>query len=224
MKGINNMCNAYNTCSCPYCASAPVYDLVNMYDAYRTYPCSYYFSSPMYNSSYPQQFTDQYIPFTNEPNYDFRFDTSQPMNDSTLLELKDYGPQPFVVNINEATKQNNTFRTALWTGKHLQLTLMSINVGEEIGLEIHPDLDQFIRIEEGQGLVKMGDRKNNLNFQKKVQDDFIFIIPAGKWHNLINTGDIPLKLYSIYAPPQHPKGTVHVTKAAAEAAEQAHSD
>jgi mannose-6-phosphate isomerase-like protein (cupin superfamily) len=136
--------------------------------------------------------------------------------------LKDYGPEPFVVNIEEVTKQNTAFRTALWTGKHLQLTLMSIPVGEDIGLEIHPDLDQFIRIEEGQGLVMMGDRKDRLDFQEKVYDDFAFIIPAGKWHNLINTGNKPIKLYSIYAPPQHPRGTVHETKAIAEAAEQDH--
>jgi len=139
--------------------------------------------------------------------------------DTEELELKDYGPEPFAINIVEATKQNDTFRTALWTGTHLQLTLMSIPVGGEIGLERHPDLDQFIRIEEGEGLVKMGDSQNNLDFQERVYDDFIFIIPAGKWHNLVNTGDIPIKLYSIYAPPQHPKGTVHETKADSDAAE-----
>ena len=97
---------------------------------------------------------------------------------------------------------------------------MSINVGEDIGLEIHPEIDQFIRIEEGQGVVKMGERKDRLNFQRKVYDDFAFIIPACTWHNLINTGNKPIKLYSIYAPPQHPKGTVHKTKADAEAAEK----
>nr|WP_235436114.1 cupin domain-containing protein [Gottschalkia purinilytica] len=93
---------------------------------------------------------------------------------------------------------------------------MSINVGEDIGLEIHNDLDQFIRIEEGQGIVKMGDRKDKLDFQKRVYDDYAIIIPAGKWHNLINTGRKPLKLYSIYAPPAHPHGTVHKTKEDAE--------
>ena len=167
------------------------------------YPCPYCVNAPMQNLD----FANQYSPY-----YD---DTE----DNSFIKLKDYGPQPFVVNIEEATKQNNTFRTALWTGEHLQLTLMSIKVGEEIGLEIHPDLDQFIRIEEGQGLVKMGDRKDRLDFQEKVYDDFAFIIPAGKWHNLINTGKKPLKLYSIYAPPQHPRGTVHKTKSEAEAAE-----
>lgn len=152
-------------------------------------------------------FANPYLPYVNQP------------KDSRPIILKDYGPNPFVVDIEEATKQNNNFRLALWTGKHLQLTLMSIKVGEDIGLEIHPNLDQFVRIEEGQGLVKMGDRKDQLDFQEYVRDDFAFIIPAGKWHNLINTGNRPLKLYSIYAPPQHPFGTVHKTKADALAAE-----
>ncbi|WP_396653120.1 cupin domain-containing protein [Metabacillus arenae] len=134
-------------------------------------------------------------------------------------ELKDYGPKPFVININEATKQNNTYRTALWTGTHLQVTLMSLNVGEDIGVEMHPDVDQFLRIEQGHGIVQMGKSKNNLNFKRNVYDDSAILIPAGTWHNLTNTGNIPLKLYSIYAPPNHPFGTVHVTKADAMAAE-----
>ncbi|ARK32648.1 cupin domain-containing protein [Halalkalibacter krulwichiae] len=134
----------------------------------------------------------------------------------------DFGPNPFVIDIEEATKENDTFRTALWTGEHLQVTLMSIGVGEDIGLENHPHLDQFLRIEEGQGIVQMGDRQDQLDFQAEVFDDFAIIVPAGKWHNLTNTGDKPLKLYSIYAPPQHPFGTVHATKAEALEAEEHH--
>lgn len=186
------MYNAYKTYPCPY--------FMNM-QMYNAYPCSRYFNAPMHTPNQP-------MPFTNE------------MKNTGSIKLKDYGPKPFVVNINEATKQNDTFRTALWTGKNLQLTLMSINPGEDIGLEIHPNTDQFIRIEEGQGLVKMGARKDRLDFQRRVYDDFAFIIPAGTWHNVINTGDKPLKLYSIYAPPNHPRGTVHKTKADAEAAEK----
>jgi mannose-6-phosphate isomerase-like protein (cupin superfamily) len=136
------------------------------------------------------------------------------------IPLKDYGPQPYVVDIEQATVQNDTFRTALWTGNHLQLTLMSIGVGEDIGLEIHPDVDQFIRIEEGQGLTKMGSTPETLDFQAAVYDGYAVLIPAGTWHNLINTGYRPLKLYSIYAPPQHPSGTVHETKADAEKSEK----
>lgn len=135
---------------------------------------------------------------------------------------RDYGGQPFVINIEEAAVENNTFRTALWTGTHLQVTLMSIAVGEDIGLEIHPHTDQFLRIEEGEGIMQMGDSKEYLNFQQPVYDDFAIMVPAGKWHNVINTGNKPLKLYSIYAPPEHPFGTVHETKAEAEVAEHAY--
>jgi mannose-6-phosphate isomerase-like protein (cupin superfamily) len=96
---------------------------------------------------------------------------------------------------------------------------MSLNVGEDIGLEIHPNVDQFLHIEQGQGIIQMGKSKDNLNFERKVYDDSAIMIPAGTWHNVINIGNIPLKLYSIYAPPRHPRGTVHVTKADAMAAE-----
>jgi mannose-6-phosphate isomerase-like protein (cupin superfamily) len=129
------------------------------------------------------------------------------------IPLKDYGKEPFVVNINKAAKQNRTFRTALWTGKHFQVTLMSIKAGEDIGLEVHPHVDQFLRIEEGQGIVKMGDKKDHLYYQRSVSDDDAIMVPAGTWHNVVNTGNKPLKLYSIYAPPNHPFGTVHKTKA-----------
>ncbi len=165
-------------------------------------------------------YPNEYISYTDEIDYESRFNYLRSEYANSFIELKDYGPEPFVVNIDEATKQNDTFRTALWTGTHLQLTLMSIPVGGEIGLESHPNLDQFIRIEDGEGLVKMGDRRDNLDFQKEVYDDFAFIIPAGKWHNLINTGNTPIKLYSIYAPPQHPRDTVHITKADSDAAEE----
>jgi mannose-6-phosphate isomerase-like protein (cupin superfamily) len=138
------------------------------------------------------------------------------------MGLKDFGQEPFVINIDRATTQNNTFRTALWTGSHLQLTLMSIKPGEDIGLEIHPNIDQFLRVEQGQGLVKMGSSKDNLDFLRGVSADYAIFIPAGTWHNVINTGNVPLKLYSIYAPPQHPKGTVHQTKTDAIAAERNH--
>ncbi|SHN27585.1 Mannose-6-phosphate isomerase, cupin superfamily [Gracilibacillus kekensis] len=137
--------------------------------------------------------------------------------------VHDFGKQPFVLNIDQATKQNNTFRTAIWTGDHLQVTLMCIGIGEDIGLESHPHTDQFLRVEQGQGLVLMGDRSDHLDFQQFVCDDFAVMVPAGKWHNIINTGHEPLKLYSIYAPPEHPFGTVHPTKAMAMSAEHHHS-
>jgi mannose-6-phosphate isomerase-like protein (cupin superfamily) len=136
--------------------------------------------------------------------------------------IKDFGPNPFVVNIEKATLCNNNFRTAFWTGKYMQLTLMSIPAGESIGLEKHDDLDQFLRIEEGQGLVQMGERRDNLYYKQPVYDNYAVFIPAGTWHNLINTGETPIRLYSIYAPPQHPWGTIHQTKAIAEQSEAQH--
>lgn len=136
-----------------------------------------------------------------------------------LSKRNDYGGQPFVINIEDATTENNNYRTTLWTGDHFQVTLMSLQVGEDIGLEMHLDVDQFLRIEQGQGIIQMGDHQNQLSFEEEVFDDFAIVIPAGKWHNLSNTGHVPLKLYSIYAPPQHPFGTVHETKAEAIAAE-----
>jgi len=129
----------------------------------------------------------------------------------------DYGPAPFVIDINKATLANNTYRTALWTGKNLQLTLMSINPCEDIGLEVHPNNDQFLRIEKGIGVVQFGNSRDNLCYQQNIYDDYAIFVPAGTWHNVINTGNEPMKIYSIYAPPHHPVGTVHQTKAIAEA-------
>lgn len=143
--------------------------------------------------------------------------------DMTQTPLQDYGPMPFTVNIQEITKRNPNFRTALWSGPYLQLTLMSIPPNGEVGLENHPDVDQFLRLEAGEGLVMMGDSKDNLSYRQRVRAGDAFIIPANTWHNLINIGNTPIKLYSIYSPPNHPAGTVHPTKADADAAEEQHS-
>ena len=130
----------------------------------------------------------------------------------SALDIKDYGEEPFTINIEEITKQNKNYRATLWTGKHLQVALMNIRVGDSIGLEMHPDTDQFIRIEQGIGLVQMGDSKDNLSFEKRVGEDFAVLVPAGKWHNITNIGNVPIKLYTIYAPTEHPKGTIEPTK------------
>ncbi|WP_083452450.1 cupin domain-containing protein [Oceanobacillus caeni] len=177
-----------------------------------------YYQYPYYVNAPPMNNYTRHSEYWEKPAelYENRFETVRQNNN---ILLRDYGPNPFVVNINEASKQNNTYRTALWTGPHLQVTVMSINVGDDIGLEIHPEVDQFLRIEQGQGIVQMGKRKDNLDFERRVADDFAIMVPAGTWHNVTNTGTIPLKLYSIYAPPNHPRGTVHVTKADAIAAE-----
>ena len=125
-------------------------------------------------------------------------------------------------NIEEATTNNSTFRTVVFTGKHMQLTVMSIAPGEEIGLEVHEHIDQFLRVEEGSAKVVMGASKDKLDESHELRDDWAVIVPAGTWHNVINTGKTALKLYSIYTPPEHPEGTVHKTKAEADAAEHDH--
>lgn len=186
------------------------------YDPYMyQYQYPYYSNVPMNN--YGRQ--SVYWTYPNELKHANRFGSYRSSSGDGRILLTDYGPKPFVVNINEASKQNNTYRTALWTGTHLQVTLMSINVGEDIGLEVHPNVDQFLRIEQGQGIVQMGNSKDNLSFKRYVYDDSAIMVPAGTWHNVTNTGNIPLKLYSIYAPPNHPFGTIHPTKTDAEAAE-----
>jgi len=130
----------------------------------------------------------------------------------TNVVLSDYGDEPTVLNIEAYTMMNNNFRLVLWTGAKFQVTLMSIPVGCDIGLEQHPETDQFLRIEDGEAKVLMGDSEESLDFIRTAEKDFAIIVPAGKWHNIINTGDIPLKLYSIYAPIEHPFGTVHKTQ------------
>ena len=131
-------------------------------------------------------------------------------------EIRDYGPQPFVVYIRHAATMNPNFRTTLWTGCHLQLTLMSIPVGGEIGVEMHPHIDQFIRVESGFGKVCTGVSRCDLSETACVDENDAILIPAGTWHNIVNMGSRPLKLYSLYAPPQHPAGTVHKTREDAE--------
>lgn len=124
----------------------------------------------------------------------------------------DKGPHPTVVDIDTYTNHNTNYRTALWTGEHLQVTLMCIPPGGDIGLEMHSDTDQFIRIESGCGLVEMGCKKNSLTLRQSVNCHYAVMIPAGTWHNITNTGCKPLKVYSLYAPPHHPYCTVERTK------------
>lgn len=138
------------------------------------------------------------------------------------MDTNDYGGQPYVVDIEELTKANDKFRAAKWTGSNLQMTVMAIKPGGEVGLEVHNDHDQFLRIEEGTAKVVMGPAEDDLSFEKEAEDDFAIFVPAGTWHNIINTGSEALKLYSIYAPAEHPKGTIHETFEEAEAAEAEH--
>jgi mannose-6-phosphate isomerase-like protein (cupin superfamily) len=118
--------------------------------------------------------------------------------------------QGFSGDINEQTIANNDFRRVLYTGEHLQLVLMSLAPGEEIGEEVHEDRDQFFRFEEGAGVVVIDGKEN------KVEDDFAVIVPAGARHNVKNTSDEPLQFYTLYGPPEHKDKTVHTDKAQAE--------
>ena len=131
-------------------------------------------------------------------------------------EIRDYGGEPLIFNIEHATNKNTNFRTALWTGKDLQLTLMSVPVGGEIGAEMHADIDQFLRVEDGVAKVYMGKSQNDLREVGYADGRGAILIPAGTWHNIVNSGRYPLKMYSLYAPPAHPRGTVHITRADAE--------
>ncbi|WKZ23959.1 MAG: cupin domain-containing protein [Candidatus Dojkabacteria bacterium] len=123
----------------------------------------------------------------------------------------------YVANIVEKSLQNKNFRHVLFTGTKMQLVVMSLLPGEEIGEEVHPTVDQFFRIEEGIATVIIDGE------EQIVVDDDVIIVPAGATHNLINTGTGVVKLYTIYTPPNHPEGTVHVTKAEADEAEEHHS-
>jgi mannose-6-phosphate isomerase-like protein (cupin superfamily) len=126
----------------------------------------------------------------------------------------------WVGDIERTTLENETYRTVIHTGEHTQLTVMRLAPGEDIGREAHPHLDQFLRIESGTGQVEFGRSEDGVDETHDVEDDWAIIVPAGVWHNVVNTGDRDLKLYSLYAPPEHPDGTVHRTKADAEAAER----
>ncbi len=123
----------------------------------------------------------------------------------------------YITNIEEKTLENEFFREVLFTGPNSQLVVMSIGVGEDIGLETHDDVDQFIRIESGEGKAILNGEETAL------ADDFAVVIPAGTEHNIVNTSKTePLKLYTVYTPPEHPDGTVHKTRAEAEAYEKDH--
>ena len=127
----------------------------------------------------------------------------------------------WVGDIESATESNDTFRTALFTGQFMQLTVMRLLPGEEIGKEVHPDVDQFIRVEQGVARLELGFTENDIDETHSLKPDWACIIPAGTWHNVVNDGDTDLRLYSLYTPPEHPDGTVHITKAEADEAEAA---
>ena len=140
------------------------------------------------------------------------------------MDIKDPGPHPNAFDIEKASVENDAYRTVAWTGKYLQVTLMSIPVGRSIGLEVHPETDQFLRLEAGRGACVMGPSEDQLDFRQDVEDDWSIQVPAGVWHDVINTGDEPMRLYAIYAPVHHAQGIVQATAEDAERNEASGSD
>lgn len=128
----------------------------------------------------------------------------------------------WIDNVEALTLENTNFRTVVHTGTHAQLTVMSIPVGGEVGWEAHDHLDQFLRLEQGKARVDFGRGQDAVDESHEAADDWAIIVPAGVWHNVVNVGDEPLKLYSVYSPPEHPDGTVHRTKAESDADEHDH--
>lgn len=120
----------------------------------------------------------------------------------------------FVDDIEELTEANDDFRRVLYTGKKLQLVVMALQPGEEIGEEVHADRDQFFRVEEGEGEIVID------GVTGKIESDTAMIVPAGAWHNVRNTGEEALRLYTLYAPPEHRGGVGRATKADADAAHE----
>lgn len=122
--------------------------------------------------------------------------------------------QGFIDNIETLTTENTDFRRVIYTGKYLQLVLMALKPGEEIGEEVHADHDQFFRIESGSGEVLIDGRRT------PIKDDDAILVPAGARHNIFNTGEASLTLYTLYGPPEHHEGVVRATRAEAEAKEE----
>jgi mannose-6-phosphate isomerase-like protein (cupin superfamily) len=136
---------------------------------------------------------------------------------STVARIKDIGPQAQSFDIEQATKGNTNFRSVAWSGRYLQVTLMSIPAGGDIGLEAHPETDQFLRLDSGRGRVQMGSTKDKLTFEKEVSEGWCVLVPAGTWHNITNTGVTPMQVYAIYAPAQHAPDKVQKSAGAAAA-------
>ncbi len=140
------------------------------------------------------------------------------------MTIKDIGPDPQSFDLETETLSNTNYRTVAWSGKYLQVTLMSIPVGGDVGLEAHPDTDQFLRLDGGRGRVQMGPAKDQLDFDREVEDGWAILVPAGTWHNVTNIGDEPMRLYAVYAPVHHAPGRIQPTAEDAEADEESGQD
>lgn len=128
------------------------------------------------------------------------------MTCTTIISGRAFAVKGFIGNIDELTVQNENFRKVIYTAKSLQLVLMTLKPSEEIGEEVHKHIDQFLRIEKGSGEVVINGKST------PIKEDDAVLIPAGAKHNVVNTGKIPLQLYTLYGPPEHKDGTIHATK------------
>lgn len=140
------------------------------------------------------------------------------------VSIKDIGPQPQCFDLESATVENTRYRAVAWSGTYLQLTLMSIPPGGDIGLEAHPETDQFLRLDAGRGRVQMGLSEDRLDFDREVEDGWAVFVPAGVWHNITNVGDEPLQLYTVYAPVHHAAGAVQATASDAKRDEESNTN
>lgn len=127
------------------------------------------------------------------------------------MTVEDIGPQPQTFDLEKVTRENTNYRSVAWSGRYLQVTLMSIPVGSDIGLEMHPETDQFLRLDAGRGRVQIGSARDELTFEKEVSDGWCILVPAGSWHNVTNIGEEPMQVYAVYAPAHHKPGKIHKT-------------
>jgi len=132
------------------------------------------------------------------------------------MTIHDIGPKPQSFDLEQATQTNTNYRSVAWSGRYLQVTLMSIPVGSDIGLEMHPETDQFLRLDAGRGRVQIGTAKDRFTLEEEVSDGWCILVPAGSWHNVTNIGKEPMQIYAIYAPAHHKPGKIH--EAASDAA------
>ena len=133
------------------------------------------------------------------------------------MTIEDIGPKPQSFDLEKSTRENTQYRSVVWSGRYLQVTLMSIPVGSDIGLEMHPETDQFLRLDAGRGRVQIGAAKDQLTFDEEVSDGWCILVPAGSWHNVTNIGEEPMQVYAIYAPAHHKPGKIHKTASDAAA-------
>jgi len=133
------------------------------------------------------------------------------------MTIEDVGPQPRSFDLEQATRENTNYRTLAWSGRYLQVTLMSIPVGRASDWRCTRKPTSFLRLDAGRGRVQIGTAKDQLTFDEEVSDGWCILIPAGSWHNVTNIGEEPMQVYAIYAPAHHKPGKIHKTASDAAA-------